>query len=101
LTSTGKFHIQIPMTELRQELRSFIVDHFLFGDSGKLEDNASLLEGGVVDSTGVLELVTHLENAYGFKVADDELIPDNLDSIESLAQFVARKRASQPGAGTA
>lgn len=88
------------MAEPRQELRTFIVDHFLFGDGGNLADDASLLEGGVVDSTGVLELVTHLETTYGFKVADDELIPDNLDSIESLAQFVARKQA-QPGAGAA
>jgi acyl carrier protein len=85
------------MADLRQQLRNFIVEHFLFGDGANLEDKASLLDGGVVDSTGVLELVTHLETTYGFKVADDELVPDNLDSIESLTQFVERKLQAKPG----
>lgn len=77
---------------MRQEIRKFVVDQFLFGDEDGLTDDASLLELGVVDSTGVLELVTHIETTYGFKVADEELVPDNLDSIESLTDFVQRKR---------
>ena len=85
------------MNELRQQLRSFIVEHFLFGEDNGMADNASLLEQGVLDSTGVMELVSHLENAYGFKVDNDEVIPENLDSIESLAKFVERKQPSTAG----
>jgi len=86
------------MTELRNHLRSFLVGHFLFGEDNGMTDDASLLELGVLDSTGVLELVSHLEEAYNFKVADDELVPENLDSIDSLVQFVERKHlvAAQP-----
>lgn len=66
----------------------------MFGEAGDLTDDASLLELGVVDSTGVLELVMHIEETFGFKVADEELIPDNLDSIDSLTAFVQRKTAA-------
>ena len=86
------------MAELRQQLRSFIVGHFLFGQDSGLADDASLLEGGVVDSTGVLELVAHLEKTYGFKVNDEEMVPNNLDSIEKLAHFVQRKKLSSQNA---
>lgn len=82
------------MNDIRQGLRSFIVTHFLFGEAGNLSDDTSFLETGTVDSTGVLELVAHMESAYGFKVEDDELIPENLDSIDSLVAFVERKRPS-------
>jgi acyl carrier protein len=89
------------MNDVRQEIRRFVVDQFLFGEEDSLTDDASLLELGVVDSTGVLELVTHIETTYGFKVADEELVPDNLDSIQSLTEFVQRKSrrapASPPG----
>ncbi len=91
----------LKMSDVRQEIRRFVVDQFLFGEEDSLTDDASLLELGVVDSTGVLELVTHIETTYGFKVADEELVPDNLDSIQSLTEFVQRKSrrapASPPG----
>jgi acyl carrier protein len=86
------------MSELRKQLREFITQHFLLGGDAGLADDASFLEGGIVDSTGVLELVTHIESTYGFKVADDELVPDNLDSVNSLVEFVQRKtREAVPG----
>jgi acyl carrier protein len=76
-----------------QEIRSFIVENFLFGASDRdLKDGDSLLEKGIVDSTGVLELVAFLERSYGIKVADEELVPENLDSITNLGTYVARKR---------
>ncbi|CAG1002997.1 D-alanine--poly(phosphoribitol) ligase subunit 2 [Burkholderiales bacterium] len=79
--------------DLEREIRSFIEENFLYGESGgALEAEASLLESGVMDSTGVLELVTHLEAAYGIVVRDDELLPENLDSIRNLVEFVGRKR---------
>lgn len=79
------------MSGIREQIRGFVVQQFLFGEDNGMADDASLLDQGVVDSTGVLELVAFLESTYGFKVADDELVPDNLDSIKSLLQFVERK----------
>lgn len=71
--------------------------NFLFGDESKVpEHSESLLESGLVDSTGVLEIVDFLETDMGVTVADDETLPSNLDSIENLTQFVMRKRG---GAG--
>ena len=81
------------MTDLKRDLRTFIVDTFLFGQDSNLTDDTSFLEQGIVDSTGVLELVAHLEKTYAIKVKDEELTPDNLDSINSIADFLAKKRA--------
>ncbi|HMA53949.1 MAG TPA: acyl carrier protein [Acidobacteriota bacterium] len=75
------------------EIRQFIADRFLFGDDTKLGDNDSLLEAGIIDSTGVLELIGHLEERYGIKVSDDELVPENLDTIAGIAAYLARKAA--------
>ena len=80
-------------TSLMQELRAFVVDHFLYGqDDGTLGPQDSFLERGIIDSTGVLELVAFLEERYGIQVQDEDLIPENLDSLEALAQFVQRKQ---------
>lgn len=80
------------MPDLEQEIRSFIVDNFLFGeDNGKLSNGDSLMEQGLIDSTGALELVTFLEGKYGIKIEDNELDPENLDSIDKLVRFINRK----------
>jgi acyl carrier protein len=76
---------------VKREIRSFIVGNFLFGQDQDLSDDTSFLDKGFIDSTGVLELVAHLEETYDIKVNDDELIPDNLDTIESIAAYIARK----------
>jgi acyl carrier protein len=73
------------------EIRAFIADRFLFGDDTKLGDDDSLLDAGIIDSTGILELISHLEERYGVKVNDDELVPENLDSIAGIAAFLAQK----------
>jgi acyl carrier protein len=80
------------MHEITQQVRDFVIANFLFGqDNGRLQDHQSLLESGVIDSTGVLELVTFLEERFGIGVADRELLPENLDSVENVARFVSRK----------
>jgi acyl carrier protein len=86
------------MSQVKQDIRKFVVDNFLFGQDDGLAEGASFLETGLIDSTGVLELVAHLEKTYAIKVNDDELTPDNLDSINAIAAFVERKRtaASSP-----
>lgn len=81
------------MTEIKHHLRTFVVDTFLFGKDSGLTDDTSFLEEGIIDSTGVLELVGHLESTYSITVKDDELTPDNLDSINAIASFVTKKRA--------
>lgn len=79
------------MTEVQGDIHAFIVDRFLLGNAAGLSASQSLLDSGVMDSTGVMELVLFLEETYSIKVADTELIPDNLDSIEKIAGFVGRK----------
>ena len=77
---------------MKQELRRFVIDNFMFGlEETPLLDEDSFLELGLIDSTGVLELVAFLEERYGVHVQDDELIPENLDSLSSLEQFLNRK----------
>jgi acyl carrier protein len=78
----------------RLRIRQFIVQNFLFGQDRELADDTSFLESGVIDSTGVLEVVAHLEETWGVKVRDDELIPDNLDSIDAIVAYVERKTRS-------
>lgn len=79
------------------QVRDFIVTNFLFGDAAKAPgDTESLLQSGIVDSTGVLELVEFVEEDLGVPVADQETIPANLDSIRNIADFVERKRAGSP-----
>jgi acyl carrier protein len=79
---------------LRGELRQFIVQNYLLTrDDGSLGDSDSLTARGILDSTGALELALHLEQRYGVTVQDEELHPDNLDSIDKIAAFIERKRA--------
>lgn len=72
-------------------LRAFIAENFLFRADADISDDQSLLESGVIDSTGVLELIAFLESTYGISIADEEIVPDNLDSIDSMASYLARK----------
>ena len=79
-------------TEVTADVRAYVVDRFLFGQGAEtLSDDASFLESGIVDSTGVLEIVVFLEQRFGIKVKDEELVPDNLDSIRNITAFVGRK----------
>ena len=86
------------MERLIQDIRAFIVENFLFGDESTpvaFSDDDSFQERGIVDSTGILELVCHLQERYAIAIADDELVPENLDSLSKVARFVERKRQPQ------
>lgn len=88
------------MLGVEQEIRKFIIDKFLYGeDDGKLSNDDSFLEQGLIDSTGALELVALLERTYGIKIEDDELDPENLDSINKLVRFINRKTQSSSAEG--
>jgi len=73
-----------------QRLRQFVASNFYV--PGTLDDSMSFLQHGILDSTGVLELVTFVEDEFGIAVADDELVPANFDSIAALSAFITRKR---------
>ena len=86
------------MQDTSEIIRGFILENFLFGQSDYLLGaDDSLLEHGIIDSTGVLELVTFIERQFGFTVEDRELVPENLDSIRGLTDFVARKNGGPGG----
>jgi acyl carrier protein len=75
----------------RAQVRKFIIENFYVADPAALGDDTSLIGGGWVDSTGMLEVISFLEVEFGIRVADLEMVPENLDSIERIARFVARK----------
>ena len=77
--------------DINETVRQFVTTNFYVGKSLILTRETSLLDHGVIDSTGVLEIVMFLEQKFGIQVADDEMLPDNLDSIGRIAEFVSRK----------
>src|SRR5439155_20409949 len=78
--------------QLRSEIRQFVLDDLLMGDTASmLDDGESFLETGTIDSIGVLDIVMFLEHNFQLKVQDRELVPENLDSVNRLVQFVMRK----------
>jgi acyl carrier protein len=79
--------------DLKQSIRAFIETSFLFREGrGGLADSESLLGAGLIDSTGILELVTYLESAFGIVVQDEEIVPENLDSVDQIAAYIIRKQ---------
>lgn len=78
--------------QIRAEVRAFIVENFLMGDAtDMLDDQGSFLKNGIIDSTGVLEVVMFLESNFGLKVEDRELLPENIDSVDNQVAFVLGK----------
>ena len=80
-------------------IREFVVENFLFGDSSQLDENTSFLESGIIDSTGILELIQFLEETYDIKIEDEELIPENLDSLKNVVAFLDRKITMKTAVG--
>jgi acyl carrier protein len=79
------------ITDIAGRVRAFLVDSFLLGDDDGFANDESLLDSGIVDSTGVMEVVSFLEETFEISVDDDELVAENLDSVDRLAAFVQRK----------
>ena len=79
------------MSELKETIRAFVVENFLFGNDENLEDNTSFLDEGIIDSTGILELVSFLEEEFSITVDDEELTPENLDSINNVTAYLGQK----------
>jgi len=82
----------IQQQDIKTKLRSFVVETFMVGDeSEQLKDSDSFMQNGVIDSTGVLELASFVEQEFKFTIEDDEMTPNNLDSIDNLTAFISRK----------
>ena len=80
------------MIDAQSTIRTFVIENFLFGeDTGELGANDSFIDEGIIDSTGVLELVAFLEETFGIEIKDDEMTLANLDSSEKAAAFVLSK----------
>ena len=83
---------------IKQQIIEFITTNFLFDEANKnLGETDSLLEGGIIDSTGVLELVAFIEETFGIKVEDEEIVPENLDSINDITFYITSKLEQSSG----
>jgi acyl carrier protein len=78
--------------DIKETVRQFITKNFYVPDPSVLTDDVSFLDKGIIDSTSVLELTTFLEQEFGIQVADEELVPENLDSLVNVEAFVKRKK---------
>lgn len=79
--------------EITQQVRTFITTNFYVQNPAALADDASLLEQGIIDSTGVLEVISFIEDTFAITIEDREMVPNNLDSIERISGFVRRKKS--------
>jgi acyl carrier protein len=81
-------------------VKAFVVENFLYGEEGRLAEDTSFLESGIVDSTGIMELVGFLEKQFGIVVDDDDVVPENMDSLARIDQYLLRKLSvgKAPGA---
>jgi acyl carrier protein len=84
--------------QIENEIRKFIMENFILDEEINLSEEDSLLEKGIIDSTGVLELVAFIEETYQFKIQDEELIPENLDSIGNISRFILNKMSGATAA---
>jgi acyl carrier protein len=83
--------------DVLETIKAYVVENFLFGDDSRIDPDIEFLENGILDSTGVLELVGFLEEKFGIRVEDDELVPDNMNSLEKITHYISKKTGkSQP-----
>jgi len=81
------------MPDIKVTIREFIVDNFLMGQGGEqIQDTSSLLDAGALDSTGVIELVAFIENTFDIKVRDEDMVPENLDSLASMERYILQRK---------
>jgi len=83
------------MPDLKDRIRIFIVEHYLFGDDEGLNNDSSFLDEGIIDSTGILELIDFIDQEFSITVKDEELLPENLDSINNLSAYIEKKTFRQ------
>jgi acyl carrier protein len=78
----------------RQRIKQYILKNFLFSDDDNaIGDQDSLVRGGILDSTGIYELIMHIEEEFKLSIAPEEMVPDNFDTLDAMDAFIARKQA--------
>ena len=77
--------------DVLETVKAYVLENFLFGDDSRIGPETDFLENGILDSTGVLELVGFLEEKFGIRVEDDELVPDNMNSLEKISLYISKK----------
>jgi len=82
--------------DLVNPVRDFVIENFLFGESGDFSEDTSFIDSGIIDSTGILELVAFLEETYNLNVEDDELLPENFNSLSEISRFLKSKISEKP-----
>ncbi len=80
------------MDKIKEKIRNFIIENFLFGEDNDLKNDTSFLEEGIIDSTGILELIEFIEEEFNIEIGDDDMIPENLDSIKNIERFINKFR---------
>ena len=82
------------MQGVKDQVKGYLLDNFLMGGMDQdIQDETSLMDSHILDSTGFIELISYLEEQFQIQVSDDEMVPDNLDSLKNIAHFVSNKRA--------
>jgi acyl carrier protein len=88
------------LEQILQRIRAFIFDNYLFGyNENEFADDASFLDYGVMDSLGIMELIAFIEKEFSVEITDDEIVPDNLDSVSRVGRFVAQKTRALAAGG--
>ena len=82
-----------------ETVRDFVIENFLFGEDGMLKEETSFLDSGIIDSTGILELIAFLEEIYGLTIGDEEIVPENFDTLGNVVRFLERKMFPPAGRG--
>lgn len=86
-------------SNVKQQVRQFILDNFMMGGAQEIADDASFIDQHIIDSTGFLELIAFVEDTFEFRITDDEMVPENLDSLNNIERFVQLKQALPATAG--
>lgn len=83
---------------VKQQVLQFMLDNFTMGGGKEITDHTSFIDQHIIDSTGFLELISFVEQTFGIQVLDEEMIPENLDSLSSIERYVLNKLAAVPAA---
>jgi acyl carrier protein len=83
-----------------ETVRDFVIENFLYGEDSMLKEDTSFLEEGIIDSTGILELIAFLEETYGLTIRDEEYVPGNFDTLANVARFLERKLSAAAGSAS-
>ena len=81
-------------TNIKQQVRQFVLDNFMMAAAAEIPDDASFMDRHIIDSTGFLELISFVEETFGIQVTDDEMVPENLDSLNNIERYVQSKRTA-------